>query len=59
LLRPLQDVSFNTDDIDTATVSKTFRVRFDRNLYYVAAADMWRGHDTPWRIGQRNWEHAT
>jgi hypothetical protein len=34
-LRPIQDVSFNTDDIDTVTVSKTFRVRFDRNLYSV------------------------
>src|SRR3954454_5609264 len=35
LLRSLRDVPFNTDDIDTATVSKTFRVRFDRNLYSV------------------------
>jgi hypothetical protein len=35
MLRPIQDVSFNTDDIDTGTVSKTFRVRFDRNLYSV------------------------
>jgi hypothetical protein len=35
VLRPIQDISFNTDDIDTATVSKTFRVRFDRNLYSV------------------------
>lgn len=35
LLRPLDDLPFNTDDIDTATVSKTFRVRFDRNLYSV------------------------
>lgn len=34
-LSPLRDVPFNTDDIDTATVSKTFRVRFDRNLYSV------------------------
>ena len=34
-LRPIQDVSFNTDDVCTATVSKTFRVRFDRNLYSV------------------------
>jgi transposase len=34
-LRPLRDVAFNTDDIDTATVSKTFRIRFDRNLYSV------------------------
>jgi transposase len=35
VLRPLRDLPFNTDDIDTATVSKTFRVRFDRNLYSV------------------------
>jgi transposase len=35
ILRPIQDISFNTDDIDTVTVSKTFRVRFDRNLYSV------------------------
>ena len=35
ILRPIEQVSFNTDDIDTATVSKTFRVRFDRNLYSV------------------------
>jgi hypothetical protein len=35
VLRPIPDVPFNTDDIDTATVSKTFRVRFDRNLYSV------------------------
>jgi transposase len=34
-LRPLRDAPFNTDDIETATVSKTFRVRFDRNLYSV------------------------
>jgi hypothetical protein len=35
VLRPIPETSFNTDDIDTATVSKTFRVRFDRNLYSV------------------------
>lgn len=35
LLRPIADVSFNTDDVDTTMVSKTFRVRFDRNLYSV------------------------
>lgn len=35
MLRPLRDTPFNADDIDTATVSKTFRVRFDRNLYSV------------------------
>jgi transposase len=35
VLRPIADVSFNTDDVDTTMVSKTFRVRFDRNLYSV------------------------
>ena len=35
VLRPISAASFNTDEIDTATVSKTFRVRFDRNLYSV------------------------
>jgi hypothetical protein len=35
MLRPIREVSFNTDDVDTLTVSKTFRVRFDRNLYSV------------------------
>jgi len=34
-LRPIPDLPFNVDDIDTVTVSKTFRVRFDRNLYSV------------------------
>jgi hypothetical protein len=29
-LRPIQEISLNTDDMDTATVSKTFRV--DGNL---------------------------
>lgn len=33
VLRPVPDVPFNSDDVDTATVSKTFRIRFDRNLY--------------------------
>jgi transposase len=35
LLTPLRDVPFNTDDVDTVVVTKTFRVRFDRNLYSV------------------------
>jgi transposase len=34
-LRPIAEVPFDADDLDTATVSKTFRVRFDRNLYSV------------------------
>jgi transposase len=32
-LHTVPDVPFNTDDIATVMVSKTFRVRFDRNLY--------------------------
>jgi transposase len=35
VLAPVRDVPFNTDDVDSAVVSKTFRVRFDRNLYSV------------------------
>jgi transposase len=35
MLRPVRDVPFNTDDVDTALVSKSFRVRFNRNLYSV------------------------
>ena len=42
LLKPLLDRSFDTDDLESCGVSKTFRVRFDRNVYGV-----------PWRlIGQ-------
>jgi transposase len=39
LLKPLPDRSFDTDDLESCGVSKTFRVRFDRNLYSV-----------PWRL---------
>jgi len=35
VLAPVRDVPFNTDDVVTGIVSKTFRVRFDRNLYSV------------------------
>jgi hypothetical protein len=35
LLRPLTARPFETDEIETAGVTKTFRVRFDRNLYSV------------------------
>ncbi len=35
VLAPVRDVPFNTDDVDSAVISKTFRVRFDRNLYSV------------------------
>jgi transposase len=42
LLKPVPDRSFDTDDLESCGVSKTFRVRFDRNIYSV-----------PWRlIGQ-------
>ncbi len=36
LLKPLPDTPFETDDIETATVTKQFRVRFDRNTYSVS-----------------------
>jgi hypothetical protein len=35
LLKPLRDVHFETDDRDSATVTKRFRVCFDRNEYSV------------------------
>lgn len=35
LLRPLPETPFNTDDVLSCGVTKTFRVRFDRNLYSV------------------------
>ena len=35
LLRPVGEAPFNTDDIESAGVTKSFRVRFDRNLYSV------------------------
>jgi transposase len=42
-LKPIPSQPFDTDDIDHDTVSSTFRVRFDRNLYSV-----------PWHLhGQR------
>lgn len=42
LLDPVPDRYFDTDDLESRGVSKTFRVRFDRNVYSV-----------PWRlIGQ-------
>jgi hypothetical protein len=34
-LKPLRETPFNTDDVDTVVVSKTFRVKFDRNSYSV------------------------
>lgn len=35
LLRPIGEAPFTTDDIESAGVTKSFRVRFDRNLYSV------------------------
>ncbi len=35
LLRPLPTTPFNTDDVEGQTVTKSFRVRFDRNTYSV------------------------
>ena len=35
LLKPLPDTPFETDDIDSVTVTKLFRVPFDRNTYSV------------------------
>lgn len=39
LLAPVPDRYFDTDDLESCGVSKTFRVRFDRNIYSV-----------PWRL---------
>ena len=39
LLKPLPDTPFDTDDIESQGVTKTFRVTFDRNRYSV-----------PWRL---------
>ena len=35
LLRPVGEAPFTTDDVESAGVTKSFRVRFDRNLYSV------------------------
>ncbi len=35
LLRPVGEAPFNADDVESAGVTKSFRVRFDRNLYSV------------------------
>ena len=43
LLRPLtENPPFETDDIESAGVTKLFRIRFDRNVYYAAARNMHR-----------------
>lgn len=39
LLKPLSPTPFNTDEVEPAGVTKTYRVRFDRNTYSV-----------PWRL---------
>jgi len=41
-LKPIPDAPFDVDDVDTATVTKTFRVSFDRNRYSV-----------PWRLASQ------
>jgi hypothetical protein len=38
-LKPISDAVFDADDVETSTVTKTFRVTFDRNRYSV-----------PWRL---------
>jgi transposase len=38
-LKPIPETPFNVDDVDTHTVTKTFRITFDRNRYSV-----------PWRL---------
>jgi transposase len=38
-LKPISDAAFDVDDVETSTVTKTFRVTFDRNRYSV-----------PWRL---------
>jgi transposase len=41
-LKPIPDTPFDVDDVDTASVTKTFRVSFDRNRYSV-----------PWRLASQ------
>lgn len=49
LLKPLPETTFDVDDVETTTVTKTFRVTFDRNRYSV-----------PWRlVGQTVLMRAT
>jgi transposase len=49
LLKPIPDTPFDVDDVLTSTVTKTFRVTFDRNRYSV-----------PWRLaGQTVLTRAT
>jgi hypothetical protein len=41
-LKPLPNMPFDVDDVETNTVTKTFRVTFDRNRYSV-----------PWRLSEQ------
>ena len=41
-LKPITDIVFDADDVETSTVTKTFRVTFDRNRYSV-----------PWRLASQ------
>jgi transposase len=55
LLLPIASQPFDTDDIDHDSVSPTFRVRFDRNLYSVpwhleGQRTIIRGNDTRVRV---------
>jgi hypothetical protein len=59
LLRPLPDTSFNTDDVEGHGITKTFRVTFDRNKYYVAARTMRRADREHRQIRSRGRECAT
>lgn len=48
-LKPIPDTSFETDDVDSGVVTKSFRIDFDRNRYSV-----------PWRlVGQTVLVRAT
>ncbi len=41
-LKPIPDTPFDADDVETGTVTKTFRITFDRNRYSV-----------PWRLASQ------
>jgi transposase len=41
-LKPIPDMPFDVDDVQTSTVTKTFRITFDRNRYSV-----------PWRLSEQ------
>jgi hypothetical protein len=54
-LKPLSNVTFNTDEVEGLGVTKTFRVRFDRNFYsvpprLVGQQVLVRGNETEVRV---------